>query len=187
MDQPQVIAAIITASVTIAGAILTVVYSFFHEHAENRRHSQQLEIEVRREKLDENRLAIELYNQREIRLFEVRLQVYPEVYKTLMGLASRDLLNLSASQALEIEKQLKEIAYTKVSACISAKSLESLTNLRDTLALFAKNEAGIEEVRDKRIELFQTLHKDLGRTGHYLGEHEPQIVTDRRVHMTLQK
>jgi len=187
MNESQIIVAMITAGVTITGIILTAIYNFFHERVENRRHNQQLEIEARREKLDENRLAIELYNQREIRLFEARLNTYPLLYEALIGLASRDLPSLTEAKALEIEKRLKEIVYTRVSSCISANSLECLINLRDTLVLFAKNEAKIGDVKSKKIELFHTLHKDLGRTGNYLGEHEPQIFTDRRVHKLLQE
>jgi uncharacterized membrane-anchored protein YhcB (DUF1043 family) len=188
MNNPQVLAGIITASVTLAGVLLTLIYSLFHERAEDKRHQRQIELEERRARLEENRLAIELYNQREIALFESRIENYPALFNALMPLAKRELPQLTPEGALEIEKHLKELTYGKVSSCASADALQRVSDLRDTLVLFAKHEADIETINKRRLELFHAVHRDLGRGAHpYLGREEPQIVQDRRVHKSLQE
>lgn len=184
----QFLVGVITASVTFVVAVFTLIYNLLHERAENKRFQRQLEIEEHRSNFDKNRLAIELYNQREIRLFDARLENYPLLYEQLMYLASRDINALKPEQVIKLEKKLKEIAYTKVSSCISATSLEALTNLRNVLAQYAKGEALVSDVTEKRIALFQSMHRDLGRLDHsYLGPYEPQIIKDRNVHKSLQE
>ena len=77
----QFLVGVITASVTVVVAVFTFIYNLLHERAENKRFQRQLELEERRSNFDRNRLAIELYNQREIRLFEARLENYPILYE----------------------------------------------------------------------------------------------------------
>lgn len=105
-----------------------------------------------------------------------------------MPLTKRELPQLTAGGALEIEKHLKELVYGKVSSCASADVLQRVSDLRDTLALFAKQETDLETVNQRRLDLFHAVHRDLGRSAHpYLGREEPQIVQDRRVHRSLRE
>jgi len=184
----QLYVGIIAASVTFIVAVITLLYNLLHERAENKRFQRQLEIEERRAKLDKSKLAIELYNQREIRLFEARLENYPTLYERLMPLASRDIDQITPEQVLEIEGQLKIIAYTSVSSCISANTLEALTELRNTLAQYAHGEIQLNEIKGKRISLFQAMHRDLARSDHhYLGPYKPQFAKDHDIHEALQE
>ena len=187
MNEPIVLAAVIAGSVTLAGAVLTFIHSLLRERTESNRHQRQIELEERRAKLEEVQLAGELYNQREIRLFEARIRSYPALFEALMPLGSRDRPTLTPEKALEIESVLKEMSYYTVSSCASADSLGRLSELRNTLVQFAAQEAGVEEVGDKWIQLLRTLHVDLGRSDHfYVDNLDPQIVRDSRVHKSLQ-
>lgn len=167
--QPEIIVAVITAGVTLAGAILTAIYSFFHERAESKRHNRQLEIEEQGAKLEETRIRFALHNQRQIKIFEARLESYPKLYEALMALEKRALPNLTPEKALEIEASLRECAYVKVGHCLSTDSFQALTDLRDSLILFANQEIGTGHLRDKRLALLEALHQDLGREGPWLG------------------
>jgi len=166
---PEIIAAVITASITLAGVILTAVYNFFHERAESNRHSRQIEIEERRAKIEENRIKIELHNQRQIRIFEARLESYPKLFEVLMALEKRALPTLTPREAREIEARLRECAYAQVSHCLSTDSFQALTDLRDSLILFANQKIGSSQLKEKRLALLQALHQDLGREGTWLG------------------
>jgi hypothetical protein len=105
-----------------------------------------------------------------------------------MPLASREISNLTAENAVEVEERLKEVGYTVVSSCLSASSSERLAALRDSLAQFAKGDVEGEEISRRRIELFQALHRDLGRGDHYyLGPYDPQILEDLRMHRSIQE
>jgi len=179
--QPEIIVAVITAGVTLAGAILTAVYSFFHERAESKRHNRQLEIEERRAKLEENRIKFELHNQRQIKIFEARLESYPKLFEVLMTLEKRALPNLTPEKALEIEARLRECAYAKVSHCLSTGSFQALTDLRDSLILFSNQKIESGQLRDKRLALLQALHQDLGREGPWLGLRPSLLEKDRNL------
>ena len=177
--QPEIIVAVITASVTLAGAILTVIYSFFHERAESKRHSRQLEIEEQRAKLEENRIKFELHNQRQIKIFGARLESYPKLFEVLMALEKRALPSLTPEKALEIEARLRECAYVQVSHCLSTDSFQALTDLRDSLILFANQEIESSQLREKRLALLQALHQDLGREGPWLGPRPSLLEKDQ--------
>jgi len=158
----EIITAIITASVTISGIILTVVYSVLHDRTENKR------------------LAVELYNQREIKIFEARLESYREIFSALMPLEKRAVSTLTPEGAIEIEQQLKVAFYVKASHCMSTESIENLTILRDSLILFSQGSLEAEKLKDIRLNLLRSLHRDLGRTGFYLGSHKPLAETDSK-------
>ena len=185
MDNAQVLAAVITASVTLTGVLLTLFYSLLRERYENKRHNRQIEIDERRAKFDEAKLAIELYNTRETKIFEARLNSYRDLFSVLMPLEKRAIPNLTSESALEIEKNLKEVFYCKVSHSLSAESIETLTNLRDSLITFSKGSIPAEKIGDVRRELLRSLHRDLGRMGSYLGENDPLTKNDVRVTETI--
>ena len=102
-----------------------------------------------------------------------------------MPLTSRDLPTLTSDEALEIEKSITECIYTKVSHCLSTDSLVAATNLRESLIQYANQTIGIDDLKEKRLDLLRSLHKDLGRLGHYLGSYEPLIETDQRFHKSV--
>jgi uncharacterized membrane-anchored protein YhcB (DUF1043 family) len=180
VNEPQVIAAIITASVTLAGAVLTLLYSLLKERFENKRHNRQLELEERRAKLDERRLAIELHNERELKIFEARLESYRNVFAPLRYLEKRAIDDLSSEKAVEVERLLRNTFYVEASHSLSANSIEAITNLRDSLIAYSKGKLEAEKLRDIRLELLRSLHRDLGRTGFYLGDHRPLMETDSK-------
>ena len=95
---------------------------------------------------------------------------------------------MKPDQAIQLEKRLKEVSYTKVSSCMSATSLETLTNMRHMLTRYAKGETTVSDIAEKRITLFQAMHRDLGRLDHYyLGPLESQVMRDRNIHRSLQE
>ncbi len=171
----------ITAGVTLTGALLTLLYSVLRDRYERKRHSRQIELDERRAKLEEAKLALELYNLREAKIFEARLETYRDVFVALMPLAKREIKSLTPEQALAIEQNLKEVFYYKVSHCMSTDSIEKLTKLRDALLEFADGNLTTDDILKARLELLQSLHRDLGRTGSYLGDNPPLLQIDTQV------
>ena len=152
----------ITSAITLSGIILTMVYNWFKIRTENRR------------------LAVELYNQREIRIFEARLESYREIFAALMHLEKRAIPGLTAEKALEIEEMLKQAFYVKASHCMSTDAIENVTILRDSLIKFAEGELEAERLHNIRRDVLRSLHRDLGRTGFYLGPYEHIVTSDRK-------
>jgi len=97
-----------------------------------------------------------------------------------MYLEKRAVPDLSPEKAVEIEMLLKEAFYTKASHSLSANSIEAITVLRDSLIAYSQGILEAEELKDIRLELLRSLHRDLGRTGFYLGANEPLTETDRK-------
>ena len=176
----QTVVGVVAAAGTIIGALLTFWYGLLKERFEDKRHARQMEIEERRAKFAERRLAIDLRNQREMKIFEARLASYLDVFSPLMFLEKRALPTLTPDKAVEIERLLKKAFYSKVSHCMSASAIEALTALRDTLIRYSKGAATVEDVRNSRLRLLQELHRDLGRSGYYLGNNPPLTETDRK-------
>jgi hypothetical protein len=102
-----------------------------------------------------------------------------------MPLARLAVPDLTPEKALAVENGLKEALYNEVGHCLSADAMEALGVLRDSLRQFAKGTADSEQILKTRLELLRSLHRDLGRSGHYLGKQEPLIETDRRLHKTI--
>ncbi len=164
--------------ITICGTILTGVYTLLNSLVEHKRHNRLLELEERHAKLDERRLAAELYSQRQLKIFEARLNSYATLFESIMPLDKRTAYELTPEQALEVEKNLREAFYVKTSHCISSESIEQSTILRDALVEFSKGILDAEKLRDIRRDLLRSLHKDLGRTGFYLGDYKPLVDED---------
>ncbi len=57
-------------------------------------------------KLEEKKLIIELYNQREIKIFEARLENYPELYKVLLKTGAGNLKKITPEN---FEKESPEV------------------------------------------------------------------------------
>ena len=145
------------------------INTFLNNFLEHKRHDRQMELEERHTKLDERRLAAELYSQRQLKTFEARLNSYTSLFESIMPLDKRTAYELTPEQALEVEKNIREAFYVKTSHCISSESIEQSTILRDALIEFSKGKLNAENLRDIRRDLLRSLHKDLGRTGFYLG------------------
>ena len=174
--------------ITICGTILTGVYTLLNSLIEHKRHNRLLELEERHAKLDERRLAAELYNQRQLKIFEARLNSYTILFEAIMPLDKRTAYELTPEQALEIEKNIREAFYVKTSHCISSESIEQTAVLRDALVEFSKGKLDAEKLRDVRRDLLRSLHKDLGRTGFYLGNYKPLADEDsENINTIIQK
>ncbi|MCI5125219.1 MAG: hypothetical protein D3925_12285 [Candidatus Electrothrix sp. AR5] len=175
----KLVSVIITASVTLAVIIIGFVYNLLRQRSEQLRYKHTLELEKRRAQLEESKLAIELYNQRQSKIFDLRLQHYPKLFEILMLLDKSALLKITPEKTKAVEQSLKECSYTVLSHCASTETLKFLAELRDFLLEFAEGIINAEQLRKKRIELLQSLHKDLGRTGFYIGE-QPALIEDER-------
>lgn len=159
---PEIMYALIPGFITLGGILLTTVYSFFRDRIQNRR------------------LAAELYNQRELMIFEARLDSYREIFAVLMLLETRAIPKLTPNKAIKIEKQLKEAFYIKTSHSMSAESIEYTAILRDSLISYSQGTLEAEKLKDIRFNLMSSLHKDLGRTGWYIGSNKPLMEEDTK-------
>lgn len=183
--QTEVLVGIITASAAIAGTALTVVHNIFRQKHEQQKYKQQIKLENSRFNFEEKRLAIELYNQRELKIFEERLKSIPTLSQLLLPLAKRSLSELTPEKALDIESKIRECIFTKIYHCMSTEALEALNVLNSSLVRFSENKLDRDELHEKAISVHRVLHKDLGRTGSYLGGISPQYQEDIKKHKSM--
>ena len=173
--------------VTICGTILTGVHALFVSWMEHKRYARMLALEERRAQLEERRLAVELYNQQRLKIFSARLASYASVFEAIMPLDRYMVNELTPEGALEIESRLRDAVYIKTSNCMSTESMERATILRDALVKFSKGELDVGALRDIRRDLLRSLHRDLGRTGAYLGDLSVLIDDDAKRIQSLLK
>jgi hypothetical protein len=181
----ETLVGIITAATAISGTIITLVYSILRQRFENKKHTQQIDLENRRSNFEEKKLTIELYNQRELKLFEERLKVSPQISELLLPLTKRLLTELTPEKALELAGKIRECYYTKIYHCMSTEVLVALNALQSSLFKFSENKLKKDDLYETAIDVHRALHKDLGRTGLYLGGHTPQFKDDIQKHKSI--
>jgi len=180
--KPEIFIAIITASVTLAGSILTIVYSVFRQRHEDKKYLQQLELDQKKVNFAEKKLAIELFNQRELKIFEARLKAMPKLSQLLIPLSKRLLPEFTSEKALELEQKIRYCIYNDIYHCASTELLQALGELQSSLVSYTENQTSKEKLNEISHKVHNSMHRDLGRTEDYLGDLQVLYTEDLQKH-----
>lgn len=164
--------AIIGALITLFAALLATLIDYYRERSEKERWCRTLELEAekwrRNVELEEQRLrheevkwALDLNNEREIALHEMRLRTYPEVLTALGKLSHHNLHLLTEEQMLELADKFNAWGYGDAGLCMLPDTRDAVFVLRRSLVKAANKEIEIEDVmRGPRTDLVELLRRD---------------------------
>jgi hypothetical protein len=153
--------AIVSAVVTLCGALLVAIVNYYRERSERERAKTTLELEKRRLQLEAVKWALELNNQREVELHRMRLQTYPEVFTGLASLSHHEVPPITKEQALVLADKLNVWGYGAAGLCMLPDTRDAMFVVRDRLVKFSCGEIGVEELLGgPRTDLIELMRRD---------------------------
>lgn len=154
--------ALIGAIVTTCISIITIIFNFYKERAEKEKWKRTLELEERKITHDENKWAFELIINREIKLFEKRIETYPKLFLLLNIFSKTKLKNVQKSEIVELINKLDGHVYGEIGLYMLSDTRDALVKFRNDCLKCLDGQLEFKYMRfGTRTELLELMRRDL--------------------------
>ena len=154
--------ALISAVVTFCISLITILFNFYRERFEKEKWKRTIELEERKIIHDENKWAFELIINREIKLFEQRIEKYPKLF-SLLNIFSKTRLSVVKNSDIEkLINQLDNHIYGEIGLCMLSDTRDSLIKFRNDCLKCLDGKIELKDMRyGSRTELLELIRRDL--------------------------
>ena len=149
MNSPQVIAAIIAASITLLG----LVFNAFYQRGKQKQWQESFRAELRRDLTQESALEV----------VRRRLNLYPNVWKALKITAGYEWEHLADKKEAvqQLANKLTDVAYSETGLVMTDRSRRLLLTLRSDCGSFIKGNLTYDDLKNRAYQLKHSTRSDV--------------------------